>query len=67
MTALDCPPELVDGAVHMVTQLIAAYRDAGQPYRVHIRPKPSRFANPYDHLARLREWQADGGPEGGHE
>lgn len=55
VTLIDNDAELIDGAVDMVSKLIAAYRDAGRPYLPHIRP--GRDAGAYDHLARRSEWQ----------
>ena len=57
--------ELVSGAVDMVARLIAAYREQNQPYPVHIRPRqsgetPPLTDRPFDHLARLPEWQTGG-------
>ena len=58
--------EMIDGAVDMVARLIAAYRQENQPYHVHIRTraageKPVLAERPFDHLARLPEWQNSGG------
>lgn len=62
MLDIDADAALLDGAVDMVTQLIAAYRHPAQAYHVHIRKAPSGQQAPlaeraFDHLARLPEWQ----------
>ncbi len=67
-TVLDIEPDaaLIDGAIDMVTRLIAAYGEESQAYHVHIRPRPGSQNRPlteraFDHLARLPEWQSSGG------
>jgi ATP-dependent helicase/nuclease subunit B len=59
-THIDSQAALVDGVRAMVEKLIAGYRDERRPYLVHIRPRNTTFGGVYDHLARRKEWQADG-------
>ena len=59
LTEITCTPELIDGARHMVEQLIAGYRQPQQPYLVHIRSRTQAARHtPFDHLARLKEWRS---------
>ncbi len=58
---IECNDKLVRDVREMVADLIAGYRDAARPYLVHIRPKTPNFSGAYDHLARRKEWQTDGG------
>jgi ATP-dependent helicase/nuclease subunit B len=59
-THINSQATLVDGVRAMVEKLIAGYRDERRPYLVHIRPRNTTFGGAYDHLARRKEWQADG-------
>ncbi len=48
-----------------VQRLIAAYDDSAMPYLPRLRPFRDDIAGPYDHLARVKEWQAaDMGDDG---
>jgi ATP-dependent helicase/nuclease subunit B len=50
--------QLADRALAMLTALVAAFADAGHPYRSRLRPRMenARYQGDYDHLARVREW-----------
>ena len=53
----DTPDDLGDMAEKQLLGLIKQYRDPNQGYM--SRPRPDfdfRYAGPYDHLARVKEW-----------
>lgn len=66
--AADDPAQLAEESVAMLRELIAAYADPGQPYRVQRRPGFANSAqyryDDYAHLARVAEWSAASEGEG---
>lgn len=61
------PSELAAEARKGLENLIAAFDDEATPYRAKPRPKYAPRYNDYEHLARVREWSAADGEEGGEE
>jgi ATP-dependent helicase/nuclease subunit B len=55
---IEATPELIEGAVDMLKDLLANYQNADQPYTSHIRTKTVIFESAYDHLARFAEWRS---------
>ncbi len=53
-------PDMVAASIAGVKQLIAAYDDPAMPYLPRLRPFRDDIAGPYDHLARVQEWQTSG-------
>ncbi|WP_162916830.1 double-strand break repair protein AddB [Cohaesibacter haloalkalitolerans] len=43
--------------------LIAAYDDPAKTYPSRARPMFERFESPYDHVARVKEWEQQGGED----
>ncbi|MDB5544601.1 MAG: addB [Hyphomicrobiales bacterium] len=57
--------EIANGALDGLIDLLNQFRDASTPYLARPYPQfASRFSN-YDHLARVKEWSAGAGGEGG--
>jgi ATP-dependent helicase/nuclease subunit B len=56
---LDVAEEHFDGLVALLNQ----FRDPATPYPPRPFPKFAAAYNPYDHLARVREWSLSGGAE----
>ena len=53
----ETPDTVAERALEQLTTLVAAYDDPEQGYRSWARPLwIGRYENPYDHLARVREW-----------
>lgn len=58
-------PELVSHTMLGFQRLIALYDDCQMPYMPRVRPIRDDIDGPYDHLARVKEWQAsDMGEDG---
>ncbi len=56
-------PQLLQETEKNFRNLLSHYDNAASPYPSRIRVETSMIAGIYDHLARLREWSADGGGE----
>jgi ATP-dependent helicase/nuclease subunit B len=52
-----------DGALAKLTALIQRFDDENEPYRSLVHPMWKARYGDYDHLARVKEWSATGGPE----
>ena len=57
------PMDLADEARKQLVDLINRYRFQATGYLSRARPQRVRYAGPYDHLARVAEWQLDAGSE----
>jgi ATP-dependent helicase/nuclease subunit B len=57
------PDSQADRALEKLTALVRRFDDNEQPYRSLVHPMWKARYGDYDHLARVREWSATGGPE----
>ena len=58
------PAALAEAALASLTGLVATYGDPDRGYLSRAQPDwERRFASPYDHLARVREWSLGGGED----
>ncbi|HUC62492.1 MAG TPA: double-strand break repair protein AddB [Alphaproteobacteria bacterium] len=57
------PPALAKAARAGLERLIAAFDDAATPYRAEPRPEHAPRFGDYAHLARVKEWSAEGSDE----
>ena len=59
------PISQAEYALKRLTELAHKFDDAAVPYRSLVHPMWTTHYGDYDHLARVKEWSAGGGPEGG--
>jgi ATP-dependent helicase/nuclease subunit B len=61
------PDEAADEARRKLEQLIRIFESEDQPYRSVVLPMWANRYGTYDDLARIKEWSAGGGADGGEE
>jgi len=57
------PDDQADLALEKLSALVRRFDDDNQPYRSLVHPMWKARYGDYDHLARVKEWSATGGPE----
>ena len=57
------PTAQADHALEKLTALVTRFEDENEPYRSLVHPMWKARYGDYDHLARVKEWSATGGPE----
>jgi ATP-dependent helicase/nuclease subunit B len=57
------PDTQADHALEKLTALVTRFEDENEPYRSLVHPMWKARYGDYDHLARVKEWSATGGPE----
>jgi ATP-dependent helicase/nuclease subunit B len=57
------PDTQADSALEKLTTLLTRFEDENVPYRSLVHPMWKARYGDYDHLARVKEWSATGGPE----
>jgi ATP-dependent helicase/nuclease subunit B len=57
------PDAEADKALEKLTTLLMRFEDESEPYRSLVHPMWKARYGDYDHLARVKEWSATGGPE----
>jgi ATP-dependent helicase/nuclease subunit B len=57
------PDTQADRALEKLTALVRRFDDDEQPYRSLVHPMWKARYGDYDHLARVKEWSATGGPD----
>jgi ATP-dependent helicase/nuclease subunit B len=59
------PDAHADKARAMLAGIVARFADEATPYRALVSPMWKARYGDYDHLARVKEWSAMGGPDEG--
>ena len=57
------PDSQADRAFEKLSALVRRFDDDNEPYRSLVHPMWKARYGDYDHLARVKEWSATGGPE----
>ncbi len=57
------PDTQADEALAKLTALLTRFEDENEPYRSLVHPMWKARYGDYDHLARVKEWSATGGPD----
>ena len=57
------PASQAERALAKLTTLVQRFDDDNEPYRSLVHPMWKARYGDYDHLARVKEWSATGGPE----
>ena len=57
------PDTQADRALEKLTALVTRFEDESEPYRSLVHPMWKARYGDYDHLARVKEWSATGGPD----
>jgi ATP-dependent helicase/nuclease subunit B len=57
------PASQAERALEKLTTLVRRFDDDNEPYRSLVHPMWKARYGDYDHLARVKEWSATGGPE----
>jgi ATP-dependent helicase/nuclease subunit B len=57
------PDDQADRALEKLSALVRRFDDENQPYLSLVHPMWRARYGDYDHLARVKEWSATGGPE----
>jgi len=57
------PDSQADRALEKLSALVRRFDDDNEPYRSLVHPMWKARYGDYDHLARVKEWSATGGPE----
>jgi ATP-dependent helicase/nuclease subunit B len=57
------PDTQADEALAKLTALLTRFEEENEPYRSLVHPMWKARYGDYDHLARVKEWSATGGPD----